>query len=109
MHTFLYIMDSLALNEREGVRDWLKPVATASAWTGLRIGELINLRWADVDLEKRVLHVRVQEEWKPKGLRDRVVPLHPSVERVVRAQRVASTCSEGQEAAASRKRTRWGA
>jgi len=72
----------------QGVRDWLKPVVSALAWTGLRIGELINLRWADVDLEKRVLHVRVQEEWKPKGRRDRVVPLHPNVDSVIRAQPV---------------------
>jgi integrase len=29
-----------------------------AAYTGLRLGELPALRWADVDFEKRLLHVR---------------------------------------------------
>jgi integrase len=53
-----------------GVRDWLRPIVTTLAWTGLRIGELINLRWKDVDLKERVIHIRVQEDLKPKGKRD---------------------------------------
>jgi len=71
-----------------GVREWLRPIVITLAWTGLRIAELIHLRWADVDLDKRVLHVRVQESWKPKGRRDRVVPLHPKVEAVIRQQSI---------------------
>jgi len=71
-----------------GVRDWLKPIVTTLSLTGLRIGELVNLRWVDVDLEKRVLFVRVQEEWKPKGRRDRVVPMHPRVEAAIRSRPV---------------------
>lgn len=69
-----------------GVRDWLKPVVATLAWTGLRIGELVNLRWKDVDLQNHVLHIRVREDWKPKGKADRTVPLHPKVETVLRAQ-----------------------
>lgn len=71
-----------------GVREWLRPIVTTLAFTGLRIGELIHLRWVDVDLDKRVIHVRVQDEWKPKGRRDRLIPMHPKVEAVIRAQPV---------------------
>lgn len=71
-----------------GVREWLKPVVTALAWSGMRIGELVNLRWKDVDLEKRVIHIRIREDWKPKGRADRVIPLHSKVEAAVRSQRV---------------------
>lgn len=50
---------------------------------GLRRGELVGLRWADVDLDKRVLYVRQQTQRRrgvlydddPKGRRRRVVPL----------------------------------
>lgn len=69
-----------------GVRAVLRPVVTMLAWTGMRIGELINLRWCDVDLDKRVVHVRVQEDWKPKGRRDRTVPVHPKVDAVLRSR-----------------------
>lgn len=68
-----------------GVREWLRPIVITLAWTGMRIAELINLRWSDVDLKQKVLHVRVQEEWKPKGRRDRVIPLHPKVEAAIRS------------------------
>jgi len=68
-----------------GVRQWLRPIVTVLAWTGMRISELVNLRWQDVDFERRLIHIRVQESWKPKGKRDRVVPMYPTVEAVLRS------------------------
>jgi integrase len=82
-----YTQDEVATMEA-GVRDWLRPVVTALAWSGMRIGELVNLRWKDVDLEKRVLHIRIRDDWKPKGRADRVIPLHSKVEAVIKNQRL---------------------
>ncbi|MFE0653812.1 tyrosine-type recombinase/integrase [Streptomyces sp. NPDC059534] len=50
---------------------------------GLRRGELVGLRWSDLDLENRVLHVRQQTQRRrgklyqddPKSRRRRVIPL----------------------------------
>lgn len=50
---------------------------------GLRRGELVGLRWSDVDLSNRVLHVRHQTQRRrgelydddPKSRRSRVVPM----------------------------------
>ncbi|WP_329187347.1 tyrosine-type recombinase/integrase [Actinacidiphila glaucinigra] len=50
---------------------------------GLRRGEIVGLRWADVDLDKRVLYVRQQVQRRrgvlydddPKGRRRRAVPM----------------------------------
>jgi len=67
-----------------GVRAWLRPVVIVLAWTGMRIGELVNLRWKDVDFEQRLIHIRVQESWKPKGRRDRAVPMTPAVQVALR-------------------------
>jgi site-specific recombinase XerD len=44
------------------------------AYAGLRRSELLGLDWDDVDLERRLLHVR-----KAKGGRQRVVPIHPAL------------------------------
>ena len=48
-------------------------------YTGLRLGEVLTLRWADVDLADRLLLVRrglsAGEETLPKGRRHRYVPL----------------------------------
>ena len=48
-------------------------------YTGLRLGEILTLRWEDADLERRLLFVRrglsAGEERLPKGGRTRFVPL----------------------------------
>jgi integrase len=48
-------------------------------YTGMRIGELLTLRWSDVDLDARLLLVRrnlsAGVETEPKGRRHRYVPL----------------------------------
>jgi integrase len=74
--------------------------ATAPGWrclltialrTGLRMGELLGLRWEDVDLQARRLHVR-RTRWKgqegsPKGNRERVVPLSGEAAEALKAHR----------------------
>ncbi|MBE7466833.1 MAG: site-specific integrase [Planctomycetes bacterium] len=67
-------------------RPWLRPIVTTLAYTGMRVGELVALRWKDVDLKKHVIHIRVQDDWKPKGKTDRVIPMHPKVEAAIRKQ-----------------------
>jgi integrase len=54
-----------------------------AAFTGLRQGELLALRWSDVDFIDGLLHVRRNftggEEKVPKGKRVRSVPMMPAV------------------------------
>ncbi|WP_432017386.1 tyrosine-type recombinase/integrase [Streptomyces hydrogenans] len=64
-------------------RDPLYAAFVLAIAMGLRRGELVGLRWADVDLDKRVLYVRQQIQRRrgvlydddPKGRRRRTVPL----------------------------------
>ena len=58
-------------------------------YTGIRIGELLTLRWADVDLSSRSLMIRrtlsAGEETTPKGGRHRFVPLaDPALQALAR-------------------------
>lgn len=55
------------------------------ATTGQRLGELIDLRWADVDLDRGRLTIRAPE----KGGVPHAVPLAPSVVRALHRQRAA--------------------
>lgn len=43
--------------------------------TGFRWAELANLEWDDVDMEKKVLYIRIKDEWRPKEDEERKVPL----------------------------------
>ncbi len=44
------------IDETDG--DWLGSIVPVAACTGLREGELLALRWSDVDLDRATLHVR---------------------------------------------------
>ena len=59
----------------DGEVSWLIPFVTVAAYTGLRLGELVELRWRDVDLAGRKLFVRNRDEVRTKSRRDRAVPL----------------------------------
>jgi integrase len=52
---------------------------TVAAFSGLRLGELLGLRWRDVDFAKRILHVRrnhvLGDDKEPKSHKVRSVPL----------------------------------
>lgn len=41
----------------EKLPEWLHPLVTVAAHTGMRKGELLNLRWQDVDLATGTLHI----------------------------------------------------
>jgi integrase len=69
--------------ERE-VRPWLRDVVTVLALTGMRIGELINLKWKDVDLDQKLMHVRIRDDWRPKGKADRTIQMHPKVAAIIK-------------------------
>lgn len=64
-------------------KDRLYAAFVLAVTMGLRRGEIVGLRWSDVDLENRVLYVRQQTQRRrgqlyqddPKGRRRRAVPL----------------------------------
>jgi len=57
--------------------EWLKQLVRVAVGTGLRRGELLNLRWRDIDLDegKGRLVVRNRDDFATKNGRERVVPL----------------------------------
>ena len=67
-----------------------RPLLLTAIFTGLRASELRGLRWEDVDLDKRELHVRQRADrysaiGKPKSKSgERTVPLTPIVLNTLR-------------------------
>lgn len=56
---------------------WLADMVHLCLMTGLRLGEVCNLRWTDVDLHHRFILVRSKEGWTPKtGADSDVIALH---------------------------------
>jgi integrase len=84
----------------EAVKGRWRPILLTAIFTGLRASELRGLRWADVDLEKRELHVRQRADrysaiGKPKSESgERTVPLTPIVVNTLREWRLACPKSD---------------
>jgi integrase/recombinase XerD len=56
---------------------WAVPMFAALAFTGMRIGELRQLQWEDIDMESNVIHIhRGGSDGKPKDKEDRFIPIH---------------------------------
>ncbi|NKE71261.1 site-specific integrase [Candidatus Manganitrophus noduliformans] len=62
----------------------LKPVVTLGYYTGMRLGEILNLRWSQVDFGAGVLRLESKDT---KNRRPRNIPLGPEVRSVLEAWR----------------------
>ncbi len=77
---------------RNDATDWHAMIIVGLR-TGLRVGELRGLQWADIDLARAAVHVQRTDPGRPdleagstKGGRTRVVPLTPDAIEVLRAR-----------------------
>lgn len=79
----------------EAAKGRWRPILLTAIFTGLRASELRGLRWADVDIEKRELHVRQRADryskiGKPKSdAGERTVPLTPIIVNTLREWKLA--------------------
>jgi len=65
----------------------LRAMFLLAAMTGLRNAEIRFLTWADVDLTRGVIHVRVKPGFSPKSGSERAVPLNSVLIDVLRSHR----------------------
>ena len=56
--------------------NWFRDVVVFTVVTGLRRGEVINLKWNDVDFERRVVLIHSQEGFRTKTGKSRFLPLN---------------------------------
>lgn len=50
-----------------------------AVYTGLRLNEILYLRWTQIDFTDRVIRIQNTDEFKTKNKRNRVVPMHDTV------------------------------
>lgn len=70
-------------------KPWLHPFFALLAYTGVRFGEAIALRWSDVDLDRRIIAVRRSWEGPTKGGKQRLVPIADALAPMVAEWRLA--------------------
>jgi integrase len=93
----------LALDEADRLLSWARgnqpteyPVYATALYTGLRMGEMWGLRWADCDLDRGLLTVRRSYRMAPKSGKPRAVPINPALLPALRQWR--NECPASNEA-----------
>ena len=67
LHLFL---DSIKEDE------WLHNIVLFAAFTGARLGEIINLRWKDIDLINKSIHIQSSINYQVKAGKMRTIPMN---------------------------------
>jgi site-specific recombinase XerD len=66
--------------------NWLKEVIVFAVSTGLRRGELVNLKWESVDLNRKLLYVESTPTFRTKAGRMRIIPLNDTALYLLQAR-----------------------
>lgn len=67
----------------DALRGWRRRVAVVMRCTGLRVGQVMALRWDDLDLDRATLRVRPELGKMPTEKRGRIVPVAPTLVEAV--------------------------
>ena len=57
-------------------QEWFREIVIFTVMTGMRRGEVANLHWNDIDLERRLIHIHSSSTFRSKWGRLRVIPLN---------------------------------
>ena len=66
--------------------EWLRELIMFAVGTGMRQGEMLNLRWQDVDLERRVIHIQSNAAFRTKHGMRRTIPVSDMVHALLTAK-----------------------
>jgi site-specific recombinase XerD len=74
------ISDIARLN---GNADWLVPIVKVATLSGMRIGELTNLKWTHVNLEAQIISLQQEDNFETKSGKDRLIPISSDCNKVL--------------------------
>lgn len=72
---------------------WFRDVVILGAMTGMRRGEILNLKWNEVDLDRHLIVIQSSEDFRTKRGKRRVIPMNNSVFAALQ-RRIAARHSE---------------
>jgi integrase len=58
---------------------WIRELVVFAVLTGMRRGEALNLKWKNVDLSRKIIHIETDSTFKTKAGKRRVVPMNETV------------------------------
>ncbi len=61
----------------------LKDIITTAFYTGMRLNEIMNMKWNWIDFTHDIITIKNSEEFSTKNKRDRVIPMHQKVKSIL--------------------------
>jgi integrase len=61
-----------------------RDIFTTAFYTGMRLGELLNMKWNWIDFSQNVITIKNSDEFNTKNKRERIIPIHPKVNQILK-------------------------
>lgn len=61
----------------------LKDLFTTAFYTGMRQGELVNMKWNWIDFNNEVIQTKCSDEFLTKGKKERIIPINDNLKSVL--------------------------
>ncbi len=62
---------------------YLKDLFFTAFYTGMRLGELVNMKWSWVDLKQNQITVQCSEFFTTKSKKERIIPFNPNLKSII--------------------------
>ena len=67
--------------------EWFKEIIIFTVLTGMRRGEVSNLHWSDIDLEKKLVHIHSTPTFRSKWGKQRIIPLNDQLVEALKGRK----------------------
>lgn len=64
-------------------RQFLKDIFTIAFYSGLRISEILNMKWNWIDETQNLIITKISEDYKTKSKRERIIPIHSKISDIL--------------------------
>ncbi len=64
----------------------MKDIFTTAFYTGMRLGELLNMKWNWIDFTQNIITIKNSNQFISKNKRERIIPIHQKVKAILQAR-----------------------
>jgi integrase len=81
----LYISETELIQILNNTKTQLcKDIFITAFYTGMRLGELLNMKWNWIDFTSEIITVKNSKNFNTKNKRERIIPVHPKVNQIIK-------------------------
>ena len=64
-------------------RPFLIPLFNTAFYTGMRLAELVNMKWNWLDFQKNIITVKCDESFTTKNRKERIIPINSTLRNIL--------------------------